>query len=858
MRQDRRQLASIAASVLSVLLTVHAGMPETQAEEAAPRGQVARPAQNAPPARAATRGEVEDARGVPVVAATGTRQLVQTPPLPQHPTAAKAYIVLETYCARCHQTGRPAQDGPPAGLVAPGNSSGLANILELDEIARVPALVRPGNPDASAIYQRMFEHPHATTWSGGKSAAEPSPLEIEAVRDWIEDLAQRSDAKVEACRSRPVIGHGEIAAAMQGWLGQIGPDAARDTRFLTLAHLANDCASDGELSAWRQAVTLVVNSLTWMESPVRLEAVGDTLTLFAVRLSALGWLPAHWEKLVAAYPRGAFDPLPEAVTRAAGTQVPVLRADWMASAAMRPPLYYDLLGLPQSLVDLGRLSGVEITTRQVAAAAPDRTAQDRARAGRSDTLRLAIRSSAVTGGARILERLHSPARPFWLAYDLAPHSDGRDPLDQANGVWPGLATGETPSRPGGNGILGVHAARAMFALPNGLPAFAVFGEDGRRQTAAGAERPQGGNAIHGAAAGAGCLGCHHSGLVAATDDMRAYLEGDKLGVDDAAKAAARMIHPDAGELQAVMGEDARAFRTAMTRVGVAPDVTVHGLVPLQALARQYELDVGTDRAAAEFGLERNAFVERLKSFDGPELSQNLVHRLRQGTLPRRSAEDLYLALRQPQRASATADAAAETSAAPLSGGDAEKGEGAAVGRPSLALWSDSPVYSAGELVAVYAQPSVDCHLTVINVDVAGRATVLFPNDFDLDNLVRAGSIRRIPARDGAYQLRLKDKGVESIVATCQTRDKSPEGIVHDFERQRFTILGNWRSFLRAASEVSKQTKREPDRGSARPRGRQVVRGRHVEARSDSRSDVRPEADTRPDASARAAIQIEVK
>src|SRR5262249_39328401 len=68
------------------------------------------------------------------------------PARPDEPRAAKAYGVLDTYCARCHQTGK---------LERPLASGGLANILAIDDQARDPVLVKPGIPDASRLYDAL-------------------------------------------------------------------------------------------------------------------------------------------------------------------------------------------------------------------------------------------------------------------------------------------------------------------------------------------------------------------------------------------------------------------------------------------------------------------------------------------------------------------------------------------------------------------------------------------------------------------------------------------------------------------------------------------------------------------------------
>lgn len=757
----------------------------------------------------------------------------RVPVQPQNPSAAKAFVVLETYCARCHQSGR----SPVAGR---GLAGGFANVLQLEEVSRIPSLVRPGIPDASQIYIRMLQNHVGAMQADEPPPAEPTAGEIDAVRDWIQDLPQQGPTRAAACSDRAVQTGEELASQMQRWLQQVGPAVARDTRFVSIAHLANDCATEGELAAYRQAVVKIFGSLSWSEARVVLDTVGDSLTLLAVRLSDLGWLPVHWEKLAANYAGGDGDAVPPAIVAATGTPVPLLRGDWLASAAMRAPLYYDLIGLPQSLQDLARLMSLDLDT-------------GRSRAG---TRRLGVRTSQVTLGPRVIERQAAISKLIWLAYDF-PAGDGGKAFDHPLG----------PSADGSNrSAVRPDGARLVFSLPNGLPGYAVFDSDGNRIDRALSPRTPAEPAdARGTTPGLGCVSCHTAGLVDADDEMRTHVDSDKFAGDRDARAAALALYPPMAEMRRLFDDDRAKFRRALTSAGIDPDLTLHGLDIMSALARQYERDLDVGRAAAEFGLDAAAFIERLKSYDGSEDMQLVALRLRQGLISRPEAEQLYLALRgRRSTAALTADGGGTPAAAPIaaqapspaqaatSDFSAARSEAADL---QVALWSDSSNYRAGQLMTVFAAPTKDCHLTVIGVDSAGKATVLFPNDFEQDNLVRGGRVQRIPARNSPYQLRLKVAGAETVVALCETNAKNPSNLEHDFERQRFTVLGNWRNFLNAAVEKAAE-----DRRTAGPAGRARVKKTRVrgESRTETKADVKSDADGRPESSVRTAIQVRVE
>ena len=65
-------------------------------------------------------------------------------PVPTDPVALAAFQALEANCARCHQAGASLKRKKPA--------KDFGNILHLEEIAQVPGLILPGNPDGSKLF----------------------------------------------------------------------------------------------------------------------------------------------------------------------------------------------------------------------------------------------------------------------------------------------------------------------------------------------------------------------------------------------------------------------------------------------------------------------------------------------------------------------------------------------------------------------------------------------------------------------------------------------------------------------------------------------------------------------------------
>ena len=162
-------------------------------------------------------------------------------------------------------------------------------------------------------------------------------------------------------------------------------------------------------------------------------------------------------------------------------------------------------------------------------------------------------------------------------------------------------------------------------------------------------------------------------------------------------------------------------------------------------------------AAIEIGLDPSTLEAALANANG--MTATLARRLQHGVLPRGDVDRVYAYLKGSEAAEAAPPAALP----------------APVRRIGLSTWLDKPRPKAGDLIVVNIQPDTDCYLTLINVDHAGKATVVFPNDFEPENLISAGKPMRIPGADAPYQLRRKDEGREMLIAQCSSSPAPPTG-----------------------------------------------------------------------------------
>lgn len=711
------------------------------------------------------------------------------------PAALKASIVLETHCARCHQHGK------LEGLLPSGS---LANVTRLDEIAREPGLVEPQHPDASRLYLQLVERRMPRdAFHEGQRATEPTADEIQNLRDWISGLPLRPDA----CDGRTFISPAATQSAIKSALEAEG-EAAKSTRFLTLTHLYNACIPDAEIAAYRQAAAKLMNSLAWSQEPARLEPIDGQQTILKLKLPDLGWGAAHWEKLTRAFPYPAVPALsmPAEVGEMTGTHRPALPADWIAAAATHPQLYADLLGLPAGIDDLMKALGLDIA--------------DSIRSGKA--ARAAISRSQVTRGQRLVEThpLATGGR-LWLAYELAGTADDRDIFKRPLG--PGGTLGAT--EPFRHDIV-----RLMFSLPNGFLAYAVYDAGGKRLDVvpAGLEKLE---AVGYAASrsGSSCVACHTSGPFAVKDELRARLQS--AGAKDLLQALAGVLRNE-DELKTLFDEEVQRFRSAMGRSGSEPELRILGLEPVTALRQSYERNVSLARAAAEFGSQPAEFRATLAAHSGP--ARELALRLQQGVL------------RRPELATLLAGLMGE--AAP-SGPLTPAADAAVPGPVDLVLLADRGTYKVGDLATFTARASADCRLTLISVNKAGKGIVLFPNEFEQDNLLTGEREVRVPGPKAPYQLRLKERGSETLIGVCTQSAKVADGIQPDYEKQRFTILGDWRNFIHSALEEEAAERLNPERD------KDNKRKRRTRARSEPSEPPRPRT---PDVQTRAAIRYTVE
>lgn len=439
--------------------------------------------------------------------------------------AADGEPILATYCVRCHGPARAESD------------FGFAN-----ETSRLVAagMIVPGDPDVSVIVKRieLGEMPPA-----GKR---PSKAEIATLRQWITEMKPASSPTTFRSDA-------DLARLVTADADALDPIARNNARWLSFAHLANAGVPETELDHYRNALGILLASLTWAPAPNVMVPVDRERTVYRIDLRELGWSRATWDTIRAAYPYGV----------ARGRDVPdVIRADWFVATASRGALYHAILGLPDHEDQLLRMLGI------VPATTVD------ARAG--------FNNSGVSVNNRVIERRSTRFGAYWRSYDFA-SSIGtanvfRHPLDFV---------------PAGGELI--------FNLPDGMQAYMLVNATGKRidkaPTAIVSDPRRRDRAVETALS---CFGCHGAGIVAHADQVR----------DASTDLRVQQAYTDAETLATFYTDDSARFANALKAVGALPQPDAAN-EPITILTARYEDDLDLRSAAAELGLRPDDLTARL-------------------------------------------------------------------------------------------------------------------------------------------------------------------------------------------------------------------------------------------------------
>ncbi|MYG06200.1 hypothetical protein F4167_06220 [Candidatus Poribacteria bacterium] len=257
-------------------------------------------------------------------------------------------------------------------------------------------------------------------------------------------------------------------------------------------------------------------------------------------------------------------------------EVPFVNMDWFIGKASEPPLYNEILALPDTDTDLETLLGVDVIDNL-----KNHPGVRVWRAG--------IKESGVSRHNRVVERHKARYGAYWKSYDFA-GSDGKQNISD----FP---------------LSFIHdGGEVVFNLPNGLQAYHLFDAKGMRLDSAPTEIVSNQDASDPAVYnGISCIDCHTDGMKPFTDVIRPVIEAAQNPIYD--KDYALRLYVKQAVMDSLVQDDTEHFLTALTKTGNSSG----GSEPVSRFHRIYNYNaLDAAHAAAAVGLPKNVFLSKIR------------------------------------------------------------------------------------------------------------------------------------------------------------------------------------------------------------------------------------------------------
>ncbi len=489
----------------------------------------------------------------------------------------QAYAILENKCLNCHGTG--------------GSFTENLLIVDRDQLIAGGSVV-PNNPDASELYLRLISTDTAKRMPLGQPAL--STQAIATIKRWITDGAP--DWTVE--QDINFITTDTMLDTIQTHLATLASYERPYARYFTLTHLYNAGETSENLQAYRNALSKLVNSLSWVHDIIKPTPINSSQTLLYIDLRHYEWdewdtRDDVWKQIEQDYPYTLeFNPETEVdrfekliqLRQQTQSNVPFIHADWFLATASLPPLYHDILRLPDTDRALEQQLGINVA-RNIQQSPGTRVS----RAG--------IIDSGVSNNNRVVERHTSVYGAYWKSYDFAENVGAKD-----------ILTHPLSFQPDGGEI--------VFNLPNGLQAYYISDDKGNRIDKAPTDIVSNPAANDPAVRnGLSCFGCHTKGMKAFEDVMRTTIELTENPNYDKTQALRLYVGQD--KMDKLLEQDTEKYRQALVKA------TGEGFKDIEPIHRAHEVfgqPLDAADAAAALGLKTETLVQQIQ--DKPSL-QNL-------------------------------------------------------------------------------------------------------------------------------------------------------------------------------------------------------------------------------------------
>ena len=484
----------------------------------------------------------------------------------QQNLAQQAYAIFEQNCLNCH-----------------GEHGAFTEEIVIEHTALIETgAVVPGKSIESELYKRLFEKDPARRMPLGQPQLPAAA--ILTIGNWIQAGAPDWESTSEA--GGPFITPKEMLETIQKHVNSLSPFDRPFTRYFTMTHLYNAGESAAALHAYQRALSKLVNSLSWGREVIKPQPIDPEETIFYIDLRDYEWEIGtnRWTLIEQVYPyRIEFEAptetsLHETLTslrEAMECEVPFVHVDWFIATASLPPLYHDILDLPE-------------TDRELEARLEVNVVENIRNAAGRRVWRAGFNNSGVSNHNRVVERHTSRYGAYWKSYDFAGS----------------VGTQNIFTHP----LSFTHdGGEIIFNLPNGLQAYYLVDAGGNRLNSAPI------NIVRNPAAsdptvrnGLSCIGCHTEGMKTFEDQVRSVVEGNPNPPFD--KDRALQLYTDKARMDARVNEDTERYRQALEATG---DV-FGGIEPVQWFHEAFRGPVDAAHAAAAVGLETVDFLQKIR------------------------------------------------------------------------------------------------------------------------------------------------------------------------------------------------------------------------------------------------------
>ena len=481
--------------------------------------------------------------------------------------AQQAYAIFEQSCLNCH-----------------GEHGAFTEEIIIDRTALIETgAVVPGKPIESELYKRLVTNDPAKRMPLGQPKLPPAA--IRTIEDWIQAGAPNWEGT--SVTDGAFITPKQMLDTIEKHVNSLSPFDRTFARYFTLTHLYNAGETTEARHAYQRALSKLVNSLSWGRNVIIPKPIDPEETIFYIDLRDYEWEVGtnRWTQIEAKYPyKVAFKAPTETALREKLTnlreemdcEVPFIHVDWFLATASLPPLYHDILDLPETDRELEERLEVNVV-ENLRNAAGKRVW----RAGFSD--------SGVSNHNRVVERHISRYGAYWKSYDFAGS----------------VGTQNIFTHP----LSFTHdGGEIIFNLPNGLQAYYLSDAGGRRLDAAPI------NIVRNPAAsdptvrnGLSCIGCHTEGMKDFEDRVRGVVQKNPNPPFN--KDRALQLYTDTATMAGLVAEDTDRYKQALKATG---DV-FGGIEPVQRLHEAFRRPVDAAYAAAAVGLETEAFLKRIRA-----------------------------------------------------------------------------------------------------------------------------------------------------------------------------------------------------------------------------------------------------